>query len=154
MADSVYEIAYEEAVRAFSEQRASVESLRARALTLFAIAISSNSFLGGIVIRDSKPGGVAWVALGLLVVLGVIALLVLQPRVFVFTISPRALVEGYGETDPPADIANTYRQLSLHIERTYEVNQRRSMGMSTLIQAGAFLLICQTILWLVALILK
>jgi hypothetical protein len=120
MAESVYEIAYQEAIRAITEQRAGVESLRDRSLTMFAIAISSNAFLGGVALKDSKPHGMAWGALGLLVVLGVLALLILSPRRFTFILTPRIMIQEYAEGDSPADVSVAYREFSLNIDRYYD----------------------------------
>jgi hypothetical protein len=151
MANSIYEIAYQEAVRAITEQRASVESLRSRALTMFAIAISSNAFLGGIALEDGDPHGLAWAALGVLVVLGVLVLRILWPRRFVFLTSPRLLIANYADSEPAADVPTTFRDISLHIERYYSQNEIGLSRMSALIQVGTALLIGRTILWLIVL---
>lgn len=61
--DLLYKVAYDEALRALSEQQAVIDSFRNRAGLLFSSAAIAASFLGSQALRGSNPNLAAWLAL-------------------------------------------------------------------------------------------
>jgi hypothetical protein len=69
---------YQEALRGLLQQQAAVESLHARAATLIFAASFASSLLGARVLADGA-GAWDWIALGLLVAIGCLAVFLLWP---------------------------------------------------------------------------
>jgi len=61
--DFPYRIAYDEAVRALSQQQSTIDSLRTRAGLLLSAAAITTSFLGAQALNDGDPSAVSWLAL-------------------------------------------------------------------------------------------
>ncbi|HET9677798.1 MAG TPA: hypothetical protein VFP21_09875, partial [Solirubrobacterales bacterium] len=61
--DLLYKVAYDEAVRALSEQQAVIDSFRTRAGHLFSVAAVTTSFLGAQAFQGGDTNPVSWLAL-------------------------------------------------------------------------------------------
>jgi hypothetical protein len=125
--DSVYELAYEEAKRALSNQASALDALRARAGTLLAVAALATSFLGGLVFQNDTPEG--WAPqFGIFAFIAVVVLLllvVLPLPGWRFTLSARAVIRDFVEADSPASLAQTHRELALRFDQWLDRNERR-----------------------------
>jgi hypothetical protein len=78
-----YELAYQEGLRAITQQQAVLEGLRSRAATLLAVASLVSSFLGSVAVQGGRPGGWSWVAIGLFVIaVGSVLGVTRQPRLW------------------------------------------------------------------------
>jgi len=78
--DLLYKVAYDEAVRALSEQQVVIESFRSRAGLLFSAAAITTSFLGGQALRCGNSNFASWLALCCFVAVAIASLVVLWPR--------------------------------------------------------------------------
>jgi len=61
--DALYKVAYDEAVRALSEQQAAIESVRTRAGLLLSAAAVTTSFLGAQALQSGSSTFFSWLAL-------------------------------------------------------------------------------------------
>ena len=117
---SLEQIAYNAAVRALDEQRASLDELRARTGPLMTAASVAASFLGAEAI--AQHGLTVWVVLALAAFTGalLVSLAVLLPRDgLVFALDAAVLYEGlYGE---PVDEA--HRRLAYWLQDYRSLNQ-------------------------------
>lgn len=92
-----YELAYEEAVRALSQQQSVLDNFRTRAD------------------RDRSFG-----------LIGTCALAILWPRRdWEFVAGPRRLIATYIESEDPLPLPEIYRDLALHMEDSYDENSVR-----------------------------
>jgi hypothetical protein len=125
--DSVYQLAYDEAKRALTNQSSALDALRGRAGTLLAVASLATAFLGGLVFQDSTPKG--WAPrVGILAFIGIVllSLLLLLPLPgWKFTVSALAIVRDFIEAEPPANIAEIHRELALRFDEYLVRNQKR-----------------------------
>jgi hypothetical protein len=80
-----YELAYEEAVRALSQQQSVIDSFRTRAGLVLSAAAITMSFLGAQALRAGGPNAATWIALGSFFLVDVAALAILWPRSWEFT---------------------------------------------------------------------
>jgi len=76
----LYKVAYDEAVRALSEQQSVVDSLRTRAGLLFSAAAITTSFLGAQALDGGDSSLVVWPAMTGFVGVALASLAILWPR--------------------------------------------------------------------------
>jgi hypothetical protein len=122
--DLLYKVAYDEAVRALSEQQAVIESFRTRAGLLFSSAAIAASFLGSQALRGGDPSLASWLALLCFVAVAAASLAILWPRRWEGKANPRDLIETYIESEQPTPIEDLHRDLSLHMSDSYLENRR------------------------------
>jgi hypothetical protein len=149
-AASKLEFVYREAVRGLQQQQAQLESLHNRAATLiFAVSFAS-SLLGGRALADGlSPWD--WVAIGLLVAIGALAVVLLWPYYdLYFRFDARELIATYVDVDPPVSFAEMHRRLALRIEHDRERNGRIIRRLREALQAGLILLLIEIVAWLFA----
>jgi hypothetical protein len=149
MADSTYALAYEEALRGVVQQQAVLTDVRGRAATMLGVASISTSFLGGLALRDQRPIGWSWLAIGAFVAVGLLTIWILLPRRgWTFRMSARSLIKDYIEVERPADLPEMYRDLALHLENHFEGNQKRLDRLFWLLRSASVLLVAEIVLWL------
>jgi hypothetical protein len=152
MADSTYSLAYEEALRGVVQQQAVLTDIRGRAATMLGAASVSTSFLGGIALQQQRPTGWSWVAIGAFVAVGFLTIWILLPRRgWTFRMSARKLIKEYIESDNPAELPEMYRDLALHLENHFEVNQRRLEQLFLRLRIASAVLVGEIVLWLLVL---
>jgi hypothetical protein len=147
--DVRYRIAYDEAVRALSQQESMIDSLRTRAGLLLSAAAITTSFLGAQALNDGGAGVSTWLALISFVGLSVAALGVLWPHRLEFTADPANVIEGYIETDEPLSVAEIHRDLSLHMHGSYADNLAGHKQLAFRFRLAGILLTVEVLLWLV-----
>lgn len=111
----LYNVAYEEAVRALSEQQGVIDSFRTRAGALLSAAAITTSFLGAQALGSEGLNGTAWAALVVFAGVAVASLAILWPRRWEFTANPRDVIQTYIEANEPVPLAELHRDLSLHM---------------------------------------
>jgi hypothetical protein len=147
---SLYQLAFQEAGRAVVQQAGALEALRGRAGMLLAVASLATSFLGALALQDDRPKDLlAWVGVGSFVGLVALTLVMLLPRRWVFSLTARWIIGDYIEAEQPADLATTYRELALHLDKHFERNQRRLNRLSATFVATCVLLAVEVLTWLV-----
>ncbi len=100
MDNEVSQIAYDASVRAIQDQAGVLDSLRTRTGTVLAAAALVSSFLGGQALRESghlELWSLTTTAVGAFVASAVLALVILWPFEFRFSLSARALIEAVEE---------------------------------------------------------
>jgi len=150
MADGgAYKVAYDEAVRALSEQQAAIESVRARAGLLLSAAAVTTSFLGAQALRDGNSGVLSWLALLCFLAVAATCLAILWPRGWESTASPRKVVKRWVDSIELSH-ENLHRDLSLHMHDSYLVNHQGLKQLAVLFQAASTLLAIEVVLWMTA----
>ena len=144
-----YRIAYDEAVRALSQQQSIIESLRTRAGLLLSAAAITTSFLGAQALSDGGPSVITWLALASFVSLAIAALAILWPHRLEFTASPANVIKSYIETEEPLSVAEIQRDLSLHMHSSYAENLAHQQQLASRFRLAGLLLTVEVILWIV-----
>lgn len=150
--DQLYKVAYDEAVRALSEQQAVIDSFRSRAGLLFSSAAIAASFLGSQALRGGNPNPASWSALLCFVAAAAACLAILWPRKWEGKANPRDLIETYIESPQPAPIENLHRDLAIHMHDSYVENRGDLEQFVFLLQVASGLLTLEVVLWLIALV--
>lgn len=149
--DRLYEIAYDEAVRALAEQQAAIESLRSRAGLFLSAAAITTSFLGARAVGLNGFGLASWLATGSFIGVALLSFLVLWPRDWELTADPRGLISGYIEAEEPAMVETLYRDLALHMHASYAENEKGLEQLVVCSQAAISLLAGEVVFWILAL---
>jgi hypothetical protein len=148
----LYKVAYDEAVRALSEQQAAIDSFRTRAGQLFSSAAIAASFLGSQALRGGNPNLASWLALLCFVAVATASLTILWPRKWEGKANPRDLIETYAESPQPVPIENLHRDLAIHMHNSYVGNRQGLEQFVFLLQVASGLLTLEVILWVIALV--
>lgn len=141
---------YQEAVRGLQHQQAVMESLLNRAGTLIFAASFVNSLLGSRALTDGL-GIWDWVAIGLLLAIGALAVVVLWPYYNLwFRFDPQELLDRYVDADEPATLAGMHRDLALRIKADGQRNGRILGRMRAACQLALVLLVVNILAWMLA----
>ena len=152
-ASAVYALAYEEAVRALSEQQATLQSLRTNAGILLSAAAIATSFLGGTALRAGDFTGLSWTAVVLFASLAAAIFAILWPRTdWEFVAGPRRLISTYAETGSSLPLPRVKRDLALHMEDSYDANGWRLGWMVRLMRLAIVFLAAETLIWIIDLV--
>jgi hypothetical protein len=145
----LYRIAYDEAVRALSEQQAEIDSFRTRGGMLLSATALTTSFLAAQAFRGGGSG-IAW--LGLVIFGGVagLSLSILWPYGWQLTMDLHEIVEAYVGSDHPAAVEALYRELTQHMHVGYVQNREGLNLLSILFQIASGLLALEIGLWITA----
>jgi hypothetical protein len=146
----LYEVAYDEAVRALSEQQGVIDSFRTRAGLLFSAAAITTSFLGAQALNGGDSNLATWLAMASFVAVAAASLAILWPRTWEFTANPRDVIQTYIEATEPAPIEELHRDLSLHMHNSYAENRRGLEQLAIFFQIASALLTLEVILWIIA----
>jgi len=148
--DLLYKVAYDEAVRALSEQRAEIDSFRARAGLLFSAAAITASFLGALALRGGNSSLASWLALLCFVGVATACLAILWPRRWEGTANPREVIETYIESAEPAALGDLHRDLSIHMHGSWLENLDGLEQFASLLQVASGMLTLEVAFWIVA----
>jgi hypothetical protein len=139
---------YQEALRGLLQQQAAVESLHARAATLIFAASFASSLLGARALADGV-GVWDWLALGLLVAIGGLAVFLLWPYYnLTFRFDPEDLLTRYVDVADPPPMATLHRELALKINADWHHNGRLVRRLREALQVALILLLLEIIVWL------
>lgn len=152
--DASYKVAYEEGVRALSQQQSLIDSIRTRAGLLLSAAAITTSFLGAQALHDGDPSVATWIALAVFAGLSIACLAVLWPHRWEFIADPENLIEIYIETDSPASVAEIHRDLSLHMHRSFFENRIGRDQLAARLRLAGILLTADVTIWLIDLALR
>lgn len=148
--DLLYKVAYDEAVRALSEQQTVIDSFRSRAGLLLSVAALTTSFLGAQALHGGGPGLFSWLALSGFVGVAAVLLAVLWPRKWEIAASSRDVIATYIESAEPAPLEELHQELSLHMHASYLANQEDLEKLVVLFQIATLLMPFEVVLWIVA----
>lgn len=147
--DILYRIAYEEAVRALSEQQAVIDSFRGRAGLLFSSTAITTSLLGAQFLDGGLNTVTNWGALAAFVGAAALSLAILWPQPWEFTANPQDIIEAY--IDDPAPIDEIHRELSFHMHSSYVENRAGLQKLAFMFQVASGLLTLEVVLWIISL---
>lgn len=148
--DALYKIAYDEAVRALSEQRAVVESFRTRAGLLFSVAAVTTSFLGAQAFRGDDSNLASWLALLCFIAVAAISIAILWPRPWEAAANPREMIRAYIESADVAAVEEIHRDLSIFLHGSYLENRKGLERLAAFLQVASGLLVAEVALWMAA----
>lgn len=148
--DILYGVAYDEAVRALSEQQAVIDSFRTRAGLVLSAAAITTSFLGAQALEGGHSHWAAWLALVAFIGVAVMSLAILWPRRWEFTANPQEVIQTYIESSDPAPIEELHRDLSLHMHNSYTDNRKGLEQLAAFFQVASGLLAVEVVLWIIA----
>src|SRR5690348_14437826 len=94
----LYKVAYDEAVRALSEQKDAIESVRSRAGLLLSVTAVTTSFLGAQALQSGGSGIFSWLALSTFAAVAGASLAILWPHDWELAAIPRGVIEGYADS--------------------------------------------------------
>lgn len=145
-----YKLAYDEAVRALSQQQTVLDNFRTRAGILLSAAAIATSFLGGQALRQGPMTAWSWLAVLGFVGLSASALLILWPRKdWEFAAIPRRLISIYIETEKPFSVERIHRDLALHMQDSYDRNEARLERLIVYFRLAVVLLTAEVLAWVV-----
>ncbi|HET7416248.1 MAG TPA: hypothetical protein VFJ61_01285 [Solirubrobacterales bacterium] len=148
--DLLYKVAYDEAVRALSEQAAVVDGLRSRAGVLFSAAAITTSFLGARAVQDAHWSPFSWLALATFVGVAAAFLAILWPRRWEVAANPNIVVKAYIESEEPISIEDLHRELSFHLYGSYLENRPALERLVVYFQIANVLFAVELVLWIAA----
>jgi uncharacterized membrane protein len=139
---------YQEALRGLLQQQAAVESLHARAATLIFAASFASSLLGARALEDGV-GAWDWIALGLLLAIGALAVFLLWPYYnLTFRFDPDELIARYVDVSQPMPMAAIHRELALRIKGDWVRNGHVVRRLREALQIALILLLLEIVAWL------
>jgi hypothetical protein len=144
-----YRIAYDEAVRALSQQQGMIDSLRTRAGLLLPAAAITTSFLGAEALSAGGPTLASWLALAGFVGVAMAVLAALWPHRLEFTADAANVIKSYVETDEPLPVSEVHRELSLHMHDSYAENRIGQKQIAFRFRLAGSLLAIEVIFWLI-----
>jgi hypothetical protein len=95
--DALYKVAYEEAVRALSDQRLEIDSVHSRTGLLLSVAAVATSFLGAQALEGGSLSPMSWLALAGFIATALVSLAILLPYQGEFSADAREVIETYIE---------------------------------------------------------
>lgn len=152
--DRLYKVAYDEAVRALSEQHAAIDNLRARAGLLLSAAAITTSFLGAQALRGGGLDLASWLALLSFLAMAAASLAILWPRRWQSVANPREVIETYVESTEAKTLVDLYRDLSLHMSQSYLENQEELEQLALFLRSGSGFLTLEVFLWVIAIAIR
>ncbi len=147
--DALYKVAYDEAVRTLSDQKAVIDGLRSRAGILFSAAAITTSFLGARALHGSDWSAFSWLALGAFVGSATALFAIVWPRRWEFALNPH-MIRSYIESTELPSIEDLYRELSFHIYGSYLKNRAGSEELVVYLQIANVLLAFELVAWIAA----
>jgi hypothetical protein len=141
---------YAEALRSLQVQLAHLESLHARGGTLIFAASFASSLLGGQALSDGL-GAWDWLALSLLVGIGVLVVVILWPYYNVhFRFDVAELLRKYVDGAAPAAVSQMHRDLALQLKSYMESNGRLIRRTREALQLAFIFLLLEIVAWLLS----
>jgi hypothetical protein len=145
-----YKLAYDEAVRALSQQQSVLDNFRTRGGILLSAAAIATSFLGGQALRQGSMSAWSWLAVLGFVGLSTSTLLILWPRKeWGFTAIPRRLISIYIETEEPLSVERIHRDLALHMQDSYDRNESGLWWLIVYFRVAVILLSAEVLAWVI-----
>lgn len=148
--DALYKVAYDEAVRALSEQQAVVDSLRSRAGVVFSAAAITTSFLGARALHGSDWSPFSWLALVAFVGVAAAFLAVLWPRQWEYAADPHVVIGALIESSETVAMEDLHRELSFQMRRSYLKNCEEQEKLIVFFQIFNVLFALELVLWIAA----
>lgn len=148
-----YELAFQEGLRAITQQQAVLDGLHRRAGTLLAVASIVTSFLGGLALGDGGLTGLGWLAIGFFLVAAALVVYMLLPKDdWYFAPRPSIIIRAYVEDDPSAPLWAMHKQLAEHLESDFIANQKSMKRLFAVYQLANIALAGEVAAWVIILV--
>jgi hypothetical protein len=148
--DLLYKVAYDEAVRALSEQQAEIDSFRTRGGMLLSAAAITTSFLGAQALQRGHSSLFAWLALMAFGGVAALSLALLWPCVWQVTMDPLEVVAIHVKSEHPVATEALHRELIHNMHAGYLRNREGLDLLAVLFQIASGLSALEIALWMVA----
>lgn len=148
--DALYKVAYDEAVRALSDQRLEVDGVHSRTGLLLSVATVVTSFLGARTLESGALSPISWLALASFIATALVSLATLRSFRGEFTADVSNLIAIYLEASEPVSIEGLHRDLALHMHDSYVRNLEGLDRLEMFFQTASGLLITEVVLWAVS----
>lgn len=148
--DALYKVAYDEAVRALSDQRLETDSVHSRTGLLLSVAAVATSFLGARALEAGSLSPISWLALASFIVTALVLLAILMPAKMEFSADAQEVIKTYIEAPKPELIWSLHRDLALHMHGSHANNMEALDRLATLFQVACGLLMVEMIFWVLS----
>jgi hypothetical protein len=139
---------YQESLRGLLQQQAAVESMHNRAGTLIFAASFASSLLGSRALADGL-GAWDWLAVGLLLLIGVLTAILLWPYYELsFRFDAQDLIDRFIDNAEPSSMVEMHRVLALQIKADWRRNGRIVRRLREAFQLSLVLLIAEILAWM------
>jgi hypothetical protein len=153
-AGASYALAFDEGVRALSEQQDVIDSFMTRSGLLLSGAAIATSFLGQAALEHGTTV-FTWLAIGLFAALGAAVIAILWPRNdWEYSVRPELLIANYIEHPDPLSLEEIHRDLALHMDRSYLRNRGQLLRLVWLFRLASILLTIEVVAWVVDLVVQ
>jgi hypothetical protein len=141
---------YQESLRGLLQQQAAVESMHNRAGTLIFAASFASSLLGSRALVDGL-GVWDWIAVALLLAIGVLTVILLWPYYNLsFRFDAQDLLERFVDNADSSSMGEMHRALALQIRTDWQRNGRIVRRLREAFQISLVLLIAEILAWMFA----
>lgn len=152
MPETTERIIYQESLRAISTQEAALDGLRSRTGTLLAAASITTAFLGSEALaREPGLAPASWFAIGSFAVLSVLAIAILWPWTWGFSVGATTLIEDHLEVPERGSPEDLELFLARTNERNWDHNQTKLERLFWCFRLGSLCLAAEVVLWIVVL---
>lgn len=148
--DALFEVAYEEATRALSEQLSLIDSFRTRAGLLLSAAAITTSVLGSQGLGRAPIGYAAWAALVAFFAVAVLSLAILWPRQRRFAADSAEIVKGHITSDSSRSVIDLRWALTTQMHQSCASSWEDLTQIATLFEIAAGLLVTEILSWIVS----
>jgi len=148
--DALYEVAYEEASRALSEQLSLLDSFHTRAGLLLSAGAITTSVFGSQALDHGWVGFASWVALAAFFGLVLLSMAVLWPRSEEFAFDAIRVLEGYIELGRSGSTVNLHWILTIQMQRSHAANSVALGQMASLFGIACGLLAVEVLSWIIS----
>jgi hypothetical protein len=139
---------YQESLRGLLQQQAAVESMHNRAGTLIFAASFASSLLGSRALADGL-GAWDWLAVGLLLAIGLLTAVLLWPYYNLsFRFDAQDLLDRFIDNADPASMNDMHRVLALQIKEDWQRNGRIVRRLREAFQISLVLLVAEILAWM------
>jgi hypothetical protein len=144
--DPRLDFVYQEAMRGLQQQQSALDSIHNRAATLVFAASFASSLLGSRALANGL-GAWDWLAVALLLAIGVLTVILLWPYYDLsFRFDPEDLLERY--VDTPVPMGEMHRSLALQAKEDWRSNGQIIHRLRESFQVALVLLVIEIMAWM------
>jgi hypothetical protein len=147
---ALYEVAYDEAARALSEQLSLIDSFRTRAGLLLSAAAITTSVIGSQALDHGPIGYAAWAALGSFFGVAILSLAILWPRQREFAADSAEIVKSCIESGGPKSVIDLRWALTTQMHQSYASSWEDLTQIEMLFEIASTLLAAEVLSWIIS----
>ena len=147
---ALYEVAYEEAARALSEQLSLIDSFRTRAGLLLSAGAITTSVFGSRALGQGWTGFASWAALAAFFGLALLSMAIFWPRPEEFAFDAIRVLESHIELGSSGPAVNLHWILAIQMRRSHAANSAVLSQMASLFEIACILLAAEVLSWAIS----